>query len=148
MSGLKPPSLPRHPGNQSRRFPPSHLCRRHGRSQSPPPIIGGGRGWQEIWAESWACRRYGLHRTRVPPPLWGLEDGIQYRSYFVTLFSAFVLVRVSVPRRPATSLVGHSSQADLRMVAAALPHTLPSRQSKTLFGSRSGWTGKTARWDK
>ena len=33
-------------------------------------------------------------------------------------------------RRPAASLVGHSSQADLRMVAAALPYALPSRPLK------------------
>ena len=40
------------------------------------------------------------------------------------------LGRVSIPRRPAAALVGRSSQADLRMVAAALPHALPSRKSK------------------
>ena len=76
-----PSSFPRTPGNQSRRFPPSHLCRRRGRFQSPPPIIGGGRGWQEIRTESWARRRDSLHKIRVPPPLRGLEDGIQDRSY-------------------------------------------------------------------
>jgi len=37
----------------------------------PPSIIGGGRGWQEIWTESWACRRDSLHRNRGPPPLRG-----------------------------------------------------------------------------
>jgi len=47
------------------------------------------------------------------------------------------LGRVSVPRRPAASLVGHSSQADLRMVAAALPHALPSRPSKDVPGRLS-----------
>ena len=33
-------------------------------------------------------------------------------------------------RSPAVALVGRSSQADLRMVAAALPHALSSRKSK------------------
>ncbi|TRZ89134.1 hypothetical protein D4R89_06560 [bacterium] len=33
-------------------------------------------------------------------------------------------------RRPAAALVGHSSQADLRMVAAALPHVLLIMKNK------------------
>jgi hypothetical protein len=33
-----------------------------------------------------------LQASQVPPPLRGLEDGIQCRSYIVTFFIAFVLV--------------------------------------------------------
>ena len=45
------------------------------------------------------------------------------------------LGRVSIPRRPAAALVGRSSQADLRMVAAALSYALSSRLSKAVSPS-------------